>query len=297
MRSLTINCVTRGRPDLLVESVRETLSHITLKSTRLIVSVDDDDTVTLDALDGLPQDKRVIPDIRPREDSLGAKYNRALDYPADLYMPMNDSAAYVTDGFDARIVQAARLFPDGIGAVYGHMHCEAFAGTTAFTAKFCAKIGFFFPPYFPYWFVDHWNDDIARLIDRVAFADVTYIRHPSKGPTRELRDLGFWATLFDSGRIVRRRVAHAIINGADFKEPAWRKKNMLVHHPMQEYRSQFVNDYLRANAEGYNRGANQGEGGERYDRLKAQADGLMAEWAPDLFAELHDTARLVQVAA
>lgn len=296
IKTLTINCVTRGRPDLLLQSVLATLSNVWRTGTRIIVSADIDDDATLAALPSLPDDPRIITDVRPREDSLGAKYNRIQDYKADVYLPMNDSAAYVTPGFDEKILEAASIFPDGIGMVCGDMHCFMFPGVMAHTHGFVQKLGHFYPPCFPFWFHDHWVYDIALLIDRVSWVDVRYSRHAEKGPTRELRDLAFWSTLFDCGRIVRRNFAHSIINSPDFLEAPWRKQLLLKHHPMIDYRSQWANDGMRADAARTERDVGSTPADERAERLKVEALELMRHWAPEVMAELETTMALERAA-
>jgi len=287
--TLTINCVTRGRPDLLVPSVIATLSNVWRTGTRIVVSADEDDQSTLDAIPQLPEHPAIVIDVRPREDSLGAKYNRIQDYPADVYLPMNDSAAYMTPGFDQLILESAQKFPDGIGMVCGDMHCYMFPGVMASTHGFVEKLGWFYPPYFPYWFHDHWVYDVATLIDRVSWVDVRYSRHAGKGQTRELRDIQFWTTLFDCARLVRRRQSHAIINSPDFIEAGWRKELLLSHHPITEFRSQWANAGMRGEPAIAAMTA-AGDGGERYQRLKAEALELMSQWAPDMLEELEKNA-------
>jgi hypothetical protein len=42
-RTLTINLCTRGRPELLLRTVQETLKHMVLSTTIFMISVDHDD--------------------------------------------------------------------------------------------------------------------------------------------------------------------------------------------------------------------------------------------------------------
>lgn len=283
--SLTINLASRGRPDLLIPTLAETLKHLTRDDTTILVSLDEDDPATVAAIEFLPSDPRIHVDVRPREDALGAKYNRVLEYAGSVYTTMADHSPYVTDGFDDRILEAASLFPDGIGVVFNRMANQSFANNYSVTKGLVDKLGWLYPPFFPYWFVDHWVDDIARLIDRVSFADVEQDAN-RKPPTRELRDLDFWATYFDAHRLTRRAQARDIILSPDFIEPEWRRQLMLRHYPITEFRSQNINDYLREMAAGLERAMQSGDGGERYVRVKALAAAKLAELAPAMIAEL-----------
>lgn len=278
---LVINLVTRGRPERVIDTVTRTLSLIVNPATRIIVSIDDDDQPTQEAMCFLPKDERIIVDSRPREDALGAKWDRCLDYDGDVYLPQADYTPYITPAFDKKILDAAALFPDGIGVVYTHMANWSFPRSQAATRGLVEKLGYMYPSYFPYWFVDHWLHDIALMIDRISFADVDVDAGPTKLPTQEMREVKWWATFFDSQRLVRRRAARAIIDSADFQEPEWRKELLRRHHPLIEYRSQGINDSVRAQQWPATL-----PGGPRYDRLKAQAIRMMeAEW-PEMEQEL-----------
>ena len=281
---LTINLITRGRPERLVDTISRTLQHIVCPETRMLVSVDDDDLASIEAVDKFILDDRVIPCIMPREDALGAKWNRALIEPADVYMPLGDYTPMVTPGFDEKVLQAASLFPDNIGVVYSHMANASFPSIWCVTHGLVEKLGWMCPPYFPYWFVDHWIDDIARMIDRISFADMQ-IDTGTKPPTQELREAAFWATLFDSLKLQRRAQARSIIDSDEFLEPEWRKEILRTHYPLVEFRSQWINDVVRSWPPGPFT-----DGGARYDRMKAKAMVLMSEALPQLENEMEKTA-------
>jgi hypothetical protein len=269
--TLTINLCTRGRPELLLRTVEVTLQNMVLPTTIFMISVDHDDQQTIDALPWLPVDRRLRPVIAQREDSLGGKYNRALQVPADVYLTMVDYAPHVTPGFDAKVLEAASLFPDNIGVVYNHLANASFPHVNGVTHGLAKKMGYIYAPYFPYWFIDHWLDDIARLIDRISFADirVDIARRPG---TQELRELVFWSNFFDLAQIVRRRCAFDIIRSPEFIEAPWRKQLLLRHYPLIEYRSLWTNGVLRTGDYAqYEERMGAGAGDERYQRLKGQA--------------------------
>lgn len=282
--TLTINLCTRGRPELLLRTVEETLRNMVLPTTIFMISVDHDDQKTIDALPQLPADRRLRPLIGLREDSLGGKYNRALQVPADVYLAMVDYAPHVTPGFDAKILEAASLFPDNIGVVYNHLANASFPQINGITQGLAKKMGFIYPPYFPYWFIDHWLDDIARLIDRISFADVRIDTSRRPG-TQELRELTFWANFYDLGQIVRRRCALDIIRSPEFLETPWRKEILLRHYPLVEERSLYTNGVLRAaDYQQYEQRIGAGAGDARYERLKGQALQMSAIMAAEIEA-------------
>ena len=281
--TLTINLCTRGRPGLMLETVERTLPNISRDDTIFMVSADRDDQETVAALTNLPSDKRILPMVCDREDSLGEKFNRMLVYaPADVYLAMVDYCPHITPKFDQKIIDASHIFPDGIGVIYNHLANASFPTINAVTDKLVKKMGFFYPPYFPYWFVDHWLDDIARIINRIAFVDIQVDLKKRPG-TQDLRDLRFWTVLFDALYLRRRKMAHDIINSPDFLDPPWRKELSLRHHPLIEARTRWINDGMRAQAAQIEQGGSQGIPDEpRYQRVKAKAMDLMREVAAEL---------------
>jgi hypothetical protein len=279
---LSLILAARKRPELLRMTLERTLPNIREPDTKLVIAVDDDDPETVAAAREFEGRDHIIVSERPREDSYGGKYNRVLEIaPADIYVSMADYGPYITPGFDTRINEAAALFPDNIGVVYNHMANLSFSQIYGVTHGLAKKMGYYYPPYFPYWFVDHWVDDIAKLIGRISVADV--VMDVSKRPgTHDRREVGWWATFFDAGVIHRRNLARFIIQSDDFIEPEWRKKLLLGnHHILIEERSKMTNDSARATQWGKPPEAID----DRYLRIKAQAKAMLKGWIPDLEEE------------
>lgn len=278
---LVISLATRGRPQQLLDTVRRSVANLVMPNTLLQVQLDADDEPSIAAADELRGiDSRVWIYICDREDTIAAKWNRATCVPSDLYLVAADDDPYITPGYDARLLEAAKRFPDGIGMVYGHMANASFSGVVAPTAKLVEKMdGKIFPEYFPYWFCDHWTDDVARIIGRISFADVR-TDQSRVGKTQEMREPGWWATWFDAAYLLRRRQAHAIIEAADFDEPAHVKDRLLTHHPLIEFRSRWVNENVRQNDKPYTAWSGLSNADARYQRVKQAAVDML----PDLFA-------------
>lgn len=272
----------RGRPELLTRTLQVTLSNVRHAGTTMVVALDADDAKTIEAARACAKaDGRVLVDVQPREDTLGAKYNRPLarSLGASCYLVMVDYAPHVTPGFDQRILEAAGLFPDSIGVVFNHLANASFPGINAMTARWVELCGYLYPPLFPYWFIDHWLDDLARLTDRIAFADVQIDTSQRPG-TQELREPGWWGTFFDAGYLERRRIAERLI--AALEEPEWRKHLLLGRAPLVEARSQWVNGLLRQNDTQIVQSCGAGAPDGRYARVKAAARKTLAAWADDL---------------
>lgn len=274
--TLAIALATRNRPALLLETLAKTIPNVANADTVIHLMVDADDVLTIEALRPLPAalGPRVNIDVRDREDTVAEKFNRVLERHADVYLAMVDHTPHMTPGFDQNIIDAAALFPDGIGVVYNHLANASFPGVNAMTRKMTDMLGYFYPPYFPYWFVDHWIDDIARLIGRISFADVV-TDSSKKQITQEMREPSWWATFFDAAYMLRRRQAQGIIASPDFQEPDWRKQMLLNHAPLIESRSKWVNDSVRQNAFAFAQIAHMNKHDDRYRRIKAKAVAML----------------------
>jgi hypothetical protein len=257
---LTIALATRGRPELLKETLARTSPMIERDDTMIVVLADaDDEAMRHFYWFG----SNVAVSFAPREDSFGEKFNRAIKVcPADVYAVMVDYAPCVTQDFDTKILGAASLFKDGIGVVTGHLANYAFPQLQAVTAKWADLTGGIYPGYFPYWFVDHWVDDLARMTDRYAACDVWFDAAKRPG-TQDQREPGFWATFYDAMRAERHKQADRIIDALD--EPDWRKAMMRSRFHLVDERSVMINDACRR-TEGTDKTTD-----ERYERIKAKA--------------------------
>lgn len=269
---LVISLATRGRPEQLLNTVMRSTANLVLPNTVFMVHLDEDDRDTIAAVGKTRFDSRVAFTVRPREDTIAGKWNRALAEPADLYLVAADDDPYLTPGYDERLLHAAGLFPDGIGMVYGRMANASFSGVVAPTRKLTEKLGHIFPEYFPYWFVDHWTDDLARMIGRISFADVQ-TDQSSVGKTQEMREPGWWATWFDAAYLMRRKIARDIID--DLQDPDWRKEMLRNSFPLIEYRSKWVNAGVRSRDQELASWSGLDTKDERYRRLRSQAIAMI----------------------
>lgn len=278
--NLVISMATRGRPEQMVHTIRTSMQHWTDPNTVMMVACDEDDPQTVEALAKADLGERVVATCTPRLDTIADKWNLALAIPADVYLVVGDDDPYVTPGYDRAILDAARRFPDGIGMVYGHLANLSFSGSVAPTAGLCRKMGYIQPTYFPYWFCDHYTDDIARIIGRISVADIRTDQSRA-GKTQEMREPGWWATFFDAMYIKRRREAHRIIDSEDFAGESWHKELLKTHHPLIEQRSRMINSSVRAQArelEGWS-GLSNKDG--RYMRVKQRALDMIPQLLDD----------------
>lgn len=219
---MRINCCipTRNKNRYVVEFVNETARRARLPDTKIVLGYDDDDW----QLQGVPLKfgpRNIDMSIAPREDSLGAKYNRcARHYDADLYVMCVDDVSISTPGWDERLAEAASLFKDGIGYLYfgTEKNGEFLPPMMAVTRRVVDLVGFC-PEYFPFWFNNMWNHEVAAAIGGIGQRIVGVpieVRYP-EGAMHEppRRDVNFWAQFFDNSRPLRVAQAARLIEAMD----------------------------------------------------------------------------------
>lgn len=274
---LVISLATRGRPERLIESVKISSSNWTNKDTTLYIQVDADDIPTIDAVTKqgwTSLDGNIIANIAPREDTIAAKWNRIMRVPADIYMYHADDDPYTSAGYDQKVIDAAKRFPDGIGAIFGHLANMSFSCTYAATAKYVEKLGFLLPDYFPYWFCDHWTDDLARMIGRISFANIS-TDQSRPGVTMEMREPAWWATFYDAAYLFRRDQALRILDDPEFETSKWQRELLIAAFPLIDTRSRMINQNVRAQSKQLMQWAGNPAADERYNRTKRAAVAMV----------------------
>ncbi len=273
---LVISLATRARPAMVVETIKRSLPNWTNKDTIMQVQLDHDDPASLEALTNAKLRDRVLLNVQQREDTVAGKWNRVLSLPADVYSIAGDDDPYITYGYDDKILEAAKRFPDGIGMVYGHLANLSFTGSLSMTRKMADMLGYIQPEYFPYWFCDHWTDDVVKMIGRISFADIR--TDQSKAPdTMERREIGWWTTFFDACYLKRRKEARAIIDSDEFMGEPWHKELLRAHHPLIEHRSRVLNGFVRAQTPASTLSLKE----ERYVRIKQKALNMLDDLLAD----------------
>ena len=276
---LAISLATRNRAPQLLQTINAVVSCLSLDNTVLMIQVDADDPVTIQALTFTPLDRRIKVNIAPREDTIAAKWNRVLCEPADVYLVAADDDPVITPQADVKILEAAKLLPpDGVGIVYGHLVNSSFASIVGVTAQMAEMMGYLQPELFPYWFCDHWTDDIARMIGRLVFADVKTDQSKA-AKTMEMREPGWWATWFDASFSMREDAARRIIESPHFDLPDWAnyRDRLLRNFPLIRYRSRWINQAVRntsANLESWSGLSNKDD---RYQRVKQRAIDMLPQ--------------------
>ncbi len=270
--AVTLNLITRGRPHLIGETIERTLENITDPATKYVISVDDDDPETIQTASQYQSNCVVL--IAPREDTLGEKIDRALRVPGSVYLTQVDYAPILTKGFDAQLLEAEARFPDGIGYIHSHLANLSFPSLIAITHKTVECTGNLGPPYFPYWFWDHWSTELAKRIGRIAYVEFE-VDHYSRrtNTTIGLRDLEFWATFYDAMAFQREEQASAMLE--KMADPDWHKALLRNQWPLIHQWSTIINNMARRDAAEIQSARNTEPPDERYRRIKKNAEDVL----------------------
>ena len=273
---LTLCIASRGRPVDLLATIAEIDKRIAKPyETTISVALDDDDTSNPE-----PPHTRahLVWSIARREDSLGAKYNRAAaNAKADAYVLGADDNIFMADGWDDAIREKMLLFSHGFGFVYFGRLDGTLPTQMAIPRHLLDEQGFLFPENWPFWFHDTWVDEIAHKSGRILWADIPVKELNDRGKSRGLREVKFWAELFEALRPSREMTAETLSRKYN---PAWLQTQLSQRTDI--LRAFFTNRTFRLRDPGSahefeRRMSFDAPADERYLRIKARAHALMQQ--------------------
>lgn len=275
---LSLLIASRGRPTELLRTVTETAARIAEPTdTTVSVALDwDDDTNPPAPTIG----SHLVWSVSEREDSLGEKYNRAArNAPADVYILGADDNIFLAEGWDTRVRVAMREFSGtGFGFVYFGRLDGTLPTQMAVPHHLFDYQGFLFPPHWPVWFHDTWIDEIAHMTGRILWADIPVEEIGGRGKSRGIRDIAFWAALFDATRPDRVALAEMLSREHN---PPWLQSQLLQRRDILNLFFSSRMARLRDPATAYvfeKRMSFDAPQDERYQRIKARAEQVMADF-------------------
>lgn len=183
----------------------------------VVVGVDDDDARTLELSHAYKPNFPVIWSRTPRENTLMRVFNRLgeADHGCDILAAFADDFTMVTKDWDNIYRYAVTLMPKGFGTAWAvdHMHHGPNVCTApVITRGMMERMGFFMPPWFPFWFSDLWLEEMGAFVGcRLPLA--ANVELPDgRGQTTGMRDVAFWGDFFQKTRKVRTELASRLID-------------------------------------------------------------------------------------
>ena len=272
---LSLLIASRGRPVELLRTIAE-IDRRVAKPDDLTISV------ALDSDDGsnppAPETRsQLVWHIGDREDSLGAKYNRAARFAlAQAYVLGADDNIFTTDGWDELIRQRMLEFPACFGFVYFGRLDGTLPTNMAIPHRLIERQGFMFPEFWPVWFHDTWTDEIAHMTGRILWAQIDVEEIGGRGKSRGVRDVAFWAALFDATRPFRAELATELSREHN---PQWLQTQLAQRRDILNlyFASRMARLRDPATAHAFEqRMSFDAPDDERYRRIKAQAEAMMS---------------------
>ncbi|MEP7208865.1 MAG: hypothetical protein ABI920_18170 [Casimicrobiaceae bacterium] len=182
----------------------------------LVVGVDDDDAPTREFAGRCRSRVEIFWSVGPRELTLGRLWNRLAAGPhdCDILAMFTDDYVMATRGWDQQYRRAASVMPFGFGTAWpiDPLHPPNFCTAPVITRRMMERMGFFVPPWFPYWFHDIWLEEVGAFVACRLPLPARMAAPDGRGLTRGMRDLAFWAQLFDATRPLRLQLAHRLLD-------------------------------------------------------------------------------------
>lgn len=206
---------TRRRPDRLNRALCS-IQGLAAHPDRVVavVGVDDDDTETLDSRWPSLPDLEIRRIVGPRMLTLGHLWNKLARHGEDCHIlaMSTDDVVMVDRGWDEAYRAAAASMPGGYGVAFPSdpLH-PGMCTHPIVTRTMVGKLGYFVPPWFPFWFHDTWLEEIGAFMACRLPLEVRIGNPEGKGLTQGMRDLPFWAHVMESLRFQRQNAAEEIL--------------------------------------------------------------------------------------
>jgi SEC-C motif/Glycosyl transferase family 2 len=211
---LSVLIASRARPQKLARCLKSLSTH---ENVEVLIATDEDDSSDYaSVIKGYGQHF-----IAPRPKTLGVCINElAARATGKLLFFLGDDYVIEAPNWPERIMRAAEKMPGQIGVLYPRcVFHRGFANLPIISRRMYNALGYYMPPYFPFWFIDTWWDEIGTFLDEKIEIDLDATLPDGKGNTHGLTDISFWASVFDATRTMRLRdatkLAKLVINEGD----------------------------------------------------------------------------------
>jgi len=181
-----------------------------------------------------------------------------------------------------RIVNTAARLPNGIGVIYPRCKFHiGFPSLPIISRRVYEHLNYYMEPYFPFWFIDNWWDEIGEMLGAKIEIDLDVILPEGKGDTHGIVDIAFWGECFELTRMMRVRDTLKLADVAysagpqfnDFTAALPRRHRICVRKNEHYRNPDFAAIWEKRSA---------GPPSKRYAEAKLEAEALMRRLRVDL---------------
>jgi glycosyltransferase involved in cell wall biosynthesis len=283
---------SRGRPSKLARCLKSLGTH---ENVEVLIATDVDDcSEYASVIEGYGQHF-----IAPRPKTLGVCINElAAKAAGNLLFFLGDDYVIEAPDWPERIMRAARKLPDQVGVLYPRcVSHPGFANLPVISRRTYNALGYYMSPYFPFWFIDTWWEEIGIFLDAKIEIDLDATLPDGKGDTHGLIDISFWASVFDATRIMRVRdaikLAKLVTNEKDprfqsfIRALPWREATC-AQNVTHLRAPQFIQAW---------QGRSDAAPSKRYATVKLEAETLMAQLEKERLQPHHQTIQTARPAS
>lgn len=243
----------------------------------ILIGVDEDDEFWAN-LQSVPDNLRLI--RAPRPLTLGDKLNRmAGEAKGDILWFIAQDYVMETPDWVDRFKSAVKAMPNKCGVLYPHddLHPDhaAFPIITKDMVQICNR--YFMAPYFPYWFIDTWWDEVGIMSGLKKEIDVTVKHQGVRGKSKLIKDLDYWAGIFESTRPMRLKQAIGLMHYAHGEQTPAFQAGMQDLPSRQQICAQRVSHLRHPQFIAHWEKQSEGDTPPGYETAKEIADNLVKE--------------------
>jgi hypothetical protein len=216
--AISILIPSRNRPQSLIDCASSILSLAKDPDrVEIVLGLDSDDVVTPGVLPD-----RFIVSTAERPDTMSEIYERLRKVAnAPIMINATDDHQMLTKNWDQEVVERSKDFNGCAVLYFDDPTHPGFATISALPFLIRRRLsesqGFVYPPYFPFWWIDTWLDEIGELTLR-KFKLESGFAPVGERKTKGLREVDWWAKFFDRTRPIRLKAANHILDALPIPE-------------------------------------------------------------------------------
>jgi hypothetical protein len=181
IEKISLLAATRKRPKRLLDMWNSFMNNASNKDDiELVLSIDEDDTLTLDSVRYFPYYDKIKIITQPRTKYLSSLWDRCFSIcSGDILVNSSDDILMRTKNWDEIMRETFSRYDDKIVVI----HCKDGINNATFCAspvihrRWVEAVGYIFPPIFTADFGDTWVFYVSSKIGRIIYTPSIYMEH------------------------------------------------------------------------------------------------------------------------